>query len=436
MSGPGRLEGNVRLLALFKLANVGLAMLWGFAVTFVFARLLPLGEFKAFLLLVAFANFTISADFGFSGIIYARLRPYWLGRTEQGDATGFDPAETGILFAFMLLAVLAGGALVMAGLATGVIPTGQPALFLSFYLLSALNILALLAKRTLAALDRNLYWESLDLVRRLASLALLFLSLGIMPVLLSVRLQIVLTALILLAALVTVHRLTGMRVRHWLGGSTAAWRAVRGYGRAMGQTMALTLSDVAAYHMPYLLLTLVTRDPRPVLVFDFLFKMSRALSAGIRALVESGLPRLTAFWHAGDSAGVQTRIAHLTSLGLGAAVMLGGFLIAAGPAISHAMFDGKAMLDRAELTVMALLFVGLSWLCVSTYVHNALGRFGVLLLPSFAFLFGSAASVGLAVLAERVTGADFTLAFLACYALVHCLVAVRHEGLLRGLLRP
>ncbi|MET0364765.1 MAG: hypothetical protein ABW169_08925, partial [Sphingobium sp.] len=92
----GKLESNPRVLAVFKLANVGLAMLWGFAVTFVFVRLLPIEEFRAFLLLVALANFTVSADFGFSGILYARLRRFRLGAAEEEN--GFRPRDVAMLF--------------------------------------------------------------------------------------------------------------------------------------------------------------------------------------------------------------------------------------------------------------------------------------------------------------------------------------------------
>ena len=70
----GTLERRSGLLAIAKLSNVALAMLWGFVVTFVFVRLLPMDEFRAFLLLVAFANFTVSAELGISAIAYSRLR--------------------------------------------------------------------------------------------------------------------------------------------------------------------------------------------------------------------------------------------------------------------------------------------------------------------------------------------------------------------------
>jgi O-antigen/teichoic acid export membrane protein len=443
MAGAGasifaRLESNSRLLAMAKLVNVGLAMLWGFVVTFVFVRLLPLHEFRAFLLLVAFANFTISADFGFSGIIYARLRPFWLargGKDAAASGRAFDPSEIALLFAFMLAVIVAGGLAVGIGLATGFIPTGRPGLFMAFYALSALNILAILAKRALAALDYNLFWEALDAGRRTLSLALLLVALAGVPILLSVVLQIGLTTAALIAGFATVHSCIGMRLHHWLQGPREAGRIGRDYVHDMGRTMALTISDVAAYNAPYLCITLATRDPRPLLVFDFLFKMSRALTAGIRALVESGLPRLTEAWHAGRHAEVRARIDRLRLMGLASAAALGLFLLVAGPLISRVIFDGHAVLGRDELACIALLLCGLSSLCVSTFVHNALGKFAALLLPSFLFLTGSILAVPLAWFVAGETGVSFALAFVAVYALVHVLIAVRHERMLQELSR-
>ena len=99
-SALARMEGSARILALIKLANVGLTLVWGFAVTYVFVRALPLREFQSFLLLVAFGNFTISAEFGLTSIIYARLRRHWLG-LGQDEAGGFRLEEMGVLFLFL-----------------------------------------------------------------------------------------------------------------------------------------------------------------------------------------------------------------------------------------------------------------------------------------------------------------------------------------------
>jgi hypothetical protein len=423
------LERNPRVLALFKLLNVGLAMVWGFAVTFVFVRLLPIAEFRAFLLLVALANFTVSADFGFSGILYARLRRFRLGTDEAGT---FRPQDVAMLFAFMGGAVLLGALLIGAGLATGHIGTQRPALFLAFYLLTAANIFALLAKRALAALDHNLFWELTDAVRRTLSLLLLFAALAGVPILLSVCGQILLAAAGLLIGLRVVHRETGMRASHWLLRDRSS---LRGYGQDMGATMALTLSDVAAYNAPYFGIAAMTHDPRPLLVFDFVFKISRALTAVIRAFVEAGLPRLTDAFHGRRMERARGIVARLMLLSLGAALALGLVLVAAGSLLSGVLFAGKAVLTLPELVGLAILLLGLALLCVSTYVHNGFGRFAALLPPSFAFLLLSVLSVAGAGWAARATGQPFALCFVTLYAATHVALAIVHARMLRGIVR-
>jgi hypothetical protein len=162
-------------------------MLWGFAVTYVFVRALPANEFRTFLLLIAFNNFTISAEFGITNVIYARLRRHWLGRQEAGvDSGDFRHEEIGVLFLFLTSLIVIGGAVVIGAMALGWIHTQMPAIFLIFFFGSALNILLLLAKRALAAVDRNLLWELTDIIRRLAGLAVLLAVLKGMGLLVSV----------------------------------------------------------------------------------------------------------------------------------------------------------------------------------------------------------------------------------------------------------
>ena len=160
-----RMEGSARFLALIKLANVGLTLIWGFAVTYVFVRALPLREFQAFLLLVAFGNFTISAEFGLTSIIYARLRRHWLGLKDEG-AGGFQLEEMGVLFLFLGMLIFGGLVMLLVALVAGAVGTTMPLLFILFFLSACVNLPALLAKRALAAVDGNFLCEALDCLRR------------------------------------------------------------------------------------------------------------------------------------------------------------------------------------------------------------------------------------------------------------------------------
>lgn len=430
MSRLARLEGSARFLALVKLANVGLVLVWGFAVTFVFVRILPIAEFQAFLLLVAFGNFTISAEFGLTSIIYARLRRHWLGGAE-GDG-GFRLEEMGVLFLFLGLLVVGASLILIAALALGWLSTGLPLLFLLFFLSACLNLPALLAKRALAAVDGNFLWEGLDCARRVVTIALLLAMLAGMDPRLSVALQLAVSVLVIGYAIGHVHRRLSMNRRHWLAFRVGGGHVRAHYLRDIGASAAFTVSDIVAYNAPYFTIALATSDPRPMLVFDFFFKMSRSLSMLVRATVEAALPRITRAHHAGD----RVRLRQLLGRALGAAMVfaigLSAVLLLAGDRLFAILFDGRATIDRADITLIILALFALTLLCVSVYVQAALGRFGELLARSLPFLAGSLASAPLALL---LWPGRFDLAFLGLYALTLLVVAVLHLVSLRRLAR-
>ncbi|MBZ9648868.1 hypothetical protein K9B33_15070 [Sphingobium sp. 3R8] len=432
MSRLARLEGSARFLALVKLANVGLVLIWGFAVTFVFVRVLPIAEFQAFLLLVAFGNFTISAEFGLTSIIYARLRRHWLGGGVGGDDGGFRLEEMGVLFLFLGLLVAGASLILLAALAGGWLATGLPLLFFLFFLSACLNLPALLAKRALAAVDGNFLWEGLDCARRMVTIGLLLAMLAGMDPRLSVALQLVVSILVIAYAIGHVHRRLDMNRRHWLAFRVGGGHVRAHYLRDIGASAAFTVSDIVAYNAPYFTIALATSDPRPMLVFDFFFKMSRSLSMLVRATVEAALPRITRAYHAGD----RVRLRQLLGRALGAAMVfafgLSAVLLLAGDRLFAILFDGRATIDRADITLIILALFALTLLCVSVYVQAALGRFGALLARSLPFLAGSLASAPLALL---LWPDRFDLAFLGLYALTLLTVAGLHLVSLRRLVR-
>ncbi len=416
-----QLERRRGWLGMAKLANVALAMLWGFVVTFVFVRVLPLADFRAFLLLVAFANFTVSAEFGFSTIIYARLRRHLI--SSEGT---FRSEEIGVLLAFMLGVILLGGVLLLLAIATGLIATSQPALFMAFYGVAAMNLVALLAKRALAALDHNLWWEGLDLIRRISGIALLLGALAGLSIFTSVIAQLLVAAGCVLMGLATVHRALRLPAGHWI-----AWRAggrhVREHYLAdIGRTMLLTISDIAAYNAPYFTIAAATQDARPLLVFDFIFKMSRAVSGIIRALVETAMPHITRALHNGETLELAASLHRLVKKSMTVAALLALLILAAGGPLSSMLFDRQAVLGSAELAIVGILLLGLAPICVSVYVQTGLARFAPLLTPSFALLAGSLISVPAALLLSSTFSFPFALAFAAFYAGVHLVLGFVH----------
>jgi O-antigen/teichoic acid export membrane protein len=421
----GRLERRPGLLGAAKLANVVLAMAWGFVVTFVFVRLLPLDEFRAFLLFIAFANFTVSAELGLTSIAYSRLR-----RDRIAGEGAFRNEEIVALLWLMSGLILLGACLLGVAIATGLLPTRHPLLFVAFYGVSAINLLAVLTRRVLAALDHNLWWEALDLVRRVTGIGLLLAALVGLPILDSVLLQLAVAVLMLWLGLNTVHRSLAMTGARWLGVRTGAAHVRTHYLADFGRTGALTLFDVTAYNAPYLTIAAATSDVRPLLLFDFAFKISRALSAVIRALVETMLPALTRAHFAKDTATFRASLVGCLRWTLGLTLVAALAVMIAGQPLAHIIFDGNITLNIIELLCIMLLLVGLGVICVSVYVQNGLGRFGALVGPSFLFLLGSLLSVPLAL---WLLPTSLSLAFIALYAAVHMALALIHGRLLTRL---
>lgn len=423
------MEGSARFIALIKLVNVGLTLIWGFAVTYVFVRVLPLREFQAFLLLVAFGNFTISAEFGLTSIIYARLRRYWLGHGE-GSADSFRLEEMGVLFLFLAMLIVGAVVILLVALVAGGIDTTMPLLFVLFFLSACINLPALLAKRALAAVDGNFVWEVLDCVRRLMTVALLLLILNGLDARLSVALQILISISVIGYAIMLVHRRLGMTAQHWFAFSRGGAHVRTHYLQDIGASALFTISEIVAYNAPYFTIAIATQDARPMLLFDFFFKMSRALSMAIRAMVEAALPRITRAFHAGDKARLRQLLTRALTVAGVFALTASVALLLLGQWVFTKLFAGRAAIEMVDLLFIDGALVALTMICVSVYVQAALGRFSHLLKRSLPFLAGSLLSVPLAML----FGQEFDQGFLALYALTMILVAALHALSLRRLL--
>ncbi|WP_336972372.1 hypothetical protein [Sphingobium aromaticiconvertens] len=433
-----RLEQSARVIALVKLANVGLVLIWGFAVTYVFVRVLPLAEFQAFLLLVAFGNFTISAEFGLTSIIYARLRRHWLGQDlglgqdSSGTDGGFRLEEMGLIFLLLSGLIVGATALLLGAMALGWLGTAMPLLFLLFFLSACLNLPALLAKRALAAIDGNLVWELLDCGRRLVTITLLLGVLAGLDVRLSVALQLAVSILVIGYAIALLHRRLKMQGAHWLAFRAGGGHVRRHYLGDIGASAAFTVSEIVAYNAPYFTIALATGDARPMLVFDFLFKMTRALSMLVRAMVEAALPRITRAYHADDGTRFRQIIRRALGAGAVAALLMSVALLLFGQLLFAELFDHKAAIGLGEVALVCLGLAALAVICVSVYIQGALGRFRYLLGRSVPFLAGSLASVPLALM---VGGVRFDDAFLAFYALTLVGTAALHGWSLYRLAR-
>jgi len=374
---------------------------------------------------VAFNNFTISAEFGLTNIIYSRLRRFWLGDETEGEQR-FRHEEIGVLILFLGALIIVASLLVATMIALGWINTQLPAIFLIFFLAAALNVLLLLAKKTLAAMDCNLAWEMVDISRRVLGLVALFAVLGGFSLLHSVAVQLLLNASGGLIGMIVIHRLSGMRLRQWFAWQVGGKHIHRNYLADIGRSAALTASEIIAYNAPYFLIAAWSHDPRLLLIFDFVFKIVRAVAMAIRATIEAALPVLTRHWFSrdGDSFGRALLLAGGVALAIALCANL--LLIAIGQKIFAFLYNGAVMLRMNEMLLLCTLLFALAVMSVSGYVQMALGRFGALLRCSLPFMSGALLVTPLTTHWLAVPGEGDALIFMLLYTLLFIGAATLH----------
>ncbi len=169
-----------------------------------------------------------------------------------------------------------------------------------------------------------------------------------------------------------------------------------------------------------------------MLLFDFLFKISRALSLTVRAMIEAALPRLTAAFYEARAARFRQLLGRVLAVALCVALAASAGLILFGKPLFHQLFAGKAAIGLTEIVALALLLCALALICVSVFVQGALGRFALLLRQSVPFLAGSLLSVPVAWAFGRA-GKDFADTFLLLYTGVFIGTAILHARSLRRL---
>ena len=222
-----------------------------------------------------------------------------------------------------------------------------------------------------------------------------------------------------------------MTTLHWLAFRRGGAYVRTHYLRDIGASALFTVSEIVAYNAPYFTIAIATQDARPMLLFDFLFKMSRALSMAIRAMVEAALPRITRAFHGGDRPRLRQLLTRALAAGFIFALAASAALLMLGQWVFAKLFARRAAIGMADLLLIDGALLALTLICVSVYVQAALGRFSHLLKRSLPFLAGSLLSVPLAML----FGDGFDRAVLAIYALTMIVVAALHALSLRRLLQ-
>lgn len=423
VSRAARLERSKWVLTIVKLIGASLTIGWGLASTYVFARVLVDIELANFIVLIALANFTIGAELGISNILYDRLR-----RAHIGVDNDFAFAELAALLAVLFTAVAMATGGVGVAIALGVISTGLPALFVALFALAAVNMVVLLAKRSLAAIDRNLGFEAIDIARRLINLALMLAVLSGFDATLSIFAQLSVSLLAIGLCFGLNSSALGAPIKDWTKIAPGLRILKMRYLTKLGPAMALTIADIAAYNLPFIVIASLGDNLRPLLLYDFLYKLLRVLGTATRAVTEAQLPRLTRAVHTGDTRGLRIGLWETFGTGFVFAVVLAVLLLAAGPAAAALLYDGKLSLSARDAIAMALPLLVLPAAALSVHLNSSLARFRELVVANIPLLVAAVLAPVISMLA--FADGDWGWGSLVLFASAYLVTAALHVRLL------
>lgn len=420
--GEGR-AGFLGYLAL-RATTAGATLLTGFCQTYVFARVLDAHDFSVFILI---GNLGLSLwlfDLGIAKVLYVRLR----GRFLDGGLDGSLGEEAAAVTALYALLAVAGAALCFAFAPDGAQgarePTTRGLEFALFFLFSALNLAWFALRNVSSAADRFLYFETLEVVRRIGHLALLFALLFALPFLAFLLLSNLLWAVLLAVMLV---RLAGCGAVRFAG-PAGLWAALRRFAGASRRSLlnsgGYAAGEMFIYNYPSLLVPAVMGLGAPTIVVDTMFKIFRGATVAFSAVGDLMAPRQTRAFQRGDHRALVRAIG--LSLGLSAVPAMGlcGLLLLWGEPLYRLLLGSAAEMPPAATPILVGLIACNMVQTASNYLLAHTGYF-----PAMARAAGAMSALMLAVMAAAVIFRLDVVAFMSLYAAAYLVSAVVYAAL-------
>jgi O-antigen/teichoic acid export membrane protein len=410
-----------------RAATAGGALASGFCQTYVFARVLSPEQFSVYILIGSLGVSLWLFDLGVAKVLFVQLREAFLKGRLGPDAERLPVQAAGIAF---LYAVLVGIGMigcfvaVMAGTAQGGLEATQYALFFCY---TALNLVWFVLRNVSVAGDEFIFFESLDAVRRIGHIGLIFcLFLPISFV--SFLLWSNLLWAVLFAALL--FRLVRLGLLRWETRRVTAATAqfFRRHRVALWSSGRYALGEMYIYTFPSLLVPALHGLGGPTIVFDTVFKIFRGATVGFSAACDLMVPRQTRAFAAGDTRDLRHRT--LVALGLASlpAIALCLLLIVAGEWLFNLLLGGAAHVSPAFIPILIVLILANLVQTVSNFVLVHTGFFGPIgrLATGMALLMTVAAGLD-ALLHLDLIG--FSLLYAAAYGIgsaLYVLLALRY----------
>ena len=404
------------------------AVATGLVQTFVFARVLTPERFSIFIVVGAIGYTLWFADLGFAKIVFVNLRAAYLaGRRDQRAARD----ATAVIAAYVLLAVA-------ASLVCVAVRAAQPSIALSdgvelglFLLYVTLN-LAWFSLRTVSiAVDLYIFYETLELARRVIVVAMMLAMLAGQPVMTFLIGANALWGVLLVAAAVKLARRGALAAR--LDGLARELIAFfRLNARSIARSSTSALSGVFVAIFPYYFVPLAFGLGAAPIILEVTFRIFRGASVIYSAACDLTIPGQTRALTRRD-AGRLIRTT-LLAVGLSSLPAVSGCIVlifAAGPLFQFLLRSAATMPPQLTPILLALLLFNVVQVVSETLLQHT-------------GYFRSLARVGVLVAATTVLATALCVAaklgivgFLAAYTIVFaggalCLAAAAIMGPIRA----
>lgn len=400
---------------LLRFATAGGAVATGLIQTFVFARVLTPERFSIFIVVAAVGYTLWLADLGLGNIAFVNLRgPYLAGtRSEQAARQA-----TAVILFYALLAVAAA---LICFIVTLALPSGTLAgagALALFLLYIALNLAWSSLRNISIAVDLYLFYEGLELVRRVVTIATMLAMLGGLPLSAFLIGANLLWGVLFAIAAATLAQRGALALR--LRGVPREFVAfMTSNRRSISRSATGALSGVFIVTFPYYVVPLWFGLGAAPIILEVTFRIFRGSSVIFAAICDLAIAGQTRALAARDV----SRLVRTTLLVAGlccvpAAIACALLIFAGGPLFAF-LLRSAATIPPAIVPILVVLLAASILQIVSEALLQFTGFFRSLAYNGAA---GAAAMIAATVFAYAV-GFDL-VEFLALYAAIYAAAAV------------
>lgn len=399
----------------------------GFVQTFVFARVLSPERFSIYILLAAIGGALWVCDLGLAKILFVELRAARLADKSNDRAAAH---ATAVILFYLLLAVV-------TSLVCFAITVLQPAYslrdatnFALFFLYIAL-ILSWISLRSISiAVDEYLFYERLELTRRVVNIAtMLAMLVGLSFDAFVISSNVMWLVLLTLAASRLVRR--GALAPRIDGLVTELRRFIKSNGRELARSSTYALSELFNYMFPYFIVPVIFGLGAPVIILEVTFRIFRGATMIYTAASDLAVPGQTRAFAARNARGLIRTTIFAVALCCVPALAASALLLFAAQPLFDFLLHTAAAVPSPIAPILVVLLFGSVVQMVSQSLLQYTGFFREISRVGIAIVGTMIAMTTVAILAKfDVVG------FIAAYAAVYAAGATAYAiAAIRGPIR-